>query len=307
VFELNDSIDSKSGLIIETTIETNILYPNGERVTVSLKPWGNGKYNISNTSKMRELLPSGFNIDDFEKIGLEVAKLFSIYFSENRCFTIVVSRSDVREAIIRVASASVLTLSRIMDSFSHPEEEFKKTKGLKIGFSGVQSVGKTTVIDAIDWKKVFKEEDFHIQKGSMRKFHELGLPISENGTDITEILVTYHLFFLHHRYDNIVFDRTVWDAYAISSLLYEEGKITSYTYNIVEDIFFSLIKEFDHIFYIRPEFDIVPDGVRSTDMSFRDNFLKNFEKTMKFVDNITFLDGDVEKRKRQVYETLGVE
>jgi len=61
------------------------------------------------------------------------------------------------------------------------------------------------------------------------------------------------------------------------------------------------ITEYDHLFYIRPEFDIVDDGVRSTDLQFRDEIVDIFEGLISEIPRpVSVLTGSVRDRVEQV-------
>ena len=58
---------------------------------------------------------------------------------------------------------------------------------MRIAISGAQSVGKTTILNALRSEKIFK--DYHVANEVTRRVQSYGLPINENGTDLTQRLI----------------------------------------------------------------------------------------------------------------------
>ena len=81
-------------------------------------------------------------------------------------------------------------------------------------------------------------------------------------------------------YDNMLADRTALDGLVYSTYLYKHAQIEQSTLKYVNDVFNKVWEHYDHMFYIEPEFDIVDDGTRRTDVIFRDEVLEIFENTI---------------------------
>lgn len=177
---------------------------------------------------------------------------------------------------------------------------------MKIAFSGVQCVGKSTLLHSMENMEKFKNLEFVYE--CIRKLKGK-VKINENGDDNTQIAIANcHIENLER--DNTVLDRCLLDCYAYTLWMYENGKITEGTKKIIEDLYNNNIIKYDKIFYIRPEFDIIPDGVRSISNEFRNETLKHFEhlvNSFSVKNKIVILTGSVENRIKQIEEALDEE
>ena len=82
-------------------------------------------------------------------------------------------------------------------------------------------------------------------------------------------------------YDDMITDRTSLDGLVYSRYLFKHNKISDKTMRLVNDIFSRTWDQYEHVFYIEPEFEIVDDGVRSTDNQFRDEIAELFQTTIE--------------------------
>ncbi len=150
---------------------------------------------------------------------------------------------------------------------------------MRIGITGAQSVGKTTLLNALRSEKLF--ETYIICDEVTRRVKSYGLPINESGNDNTQrLIMNEHIanVFLH---ENMLTDRTALDGLVYSSYLYKNAKINLPTLNYVIDVFDKVWPKYDHVFYIEPEFDMVNDGTRSVDTTFRDQVVDIFDSIIE--------------------------
>lgn len=146
---------------------------------------------------------------------------------------------------------------------------------MRIAFSGVQCTGKTTLINAMTEMKMFK--NFQVIKESVRSLKAKGYQINEDGNDDTQLAVmNAHIMNLIP--DNTIIDRCSLDGLCYSEYSYNHGKVTEDTLNFCRKVWELTQDEYDIIFYLRPEFDMVEDGTRSVNSEFRDETLNIFEK-----------------------------
>lgn len=188
---------------------------------------------------------------------------------------------------------------------------------MRIGISGAQSVGKTTLLNALRSEQIFSS--YAICNEVTRRVKEYGLPINEKGNDATQrLIMNEHIvnLFLH---ENMLTDRTSLDGIVYSQYLYNKKKscpryatlegigIDDTTLNYAYEVFRKTIHSYDLLFYIKPEFNIVDDGTRSIDVDFRNEIVNLFEKTIE-EDNIPviLLSGSVRERLETVLKHVNM-
>jgi nicotinamide riboside kinase len=150
---------------------------------------------------------------------------------------------------------------------------------MRIGITGAQSVGKTTLLNALRSEKFFN--DYIICDEVTRRVKSYGLPINEDGTDNTQRLIMNEHIYNVFMFNNMLTDRTALDGLIYSKYLYKQNQISISTLKHVRQVFDKVWPEYDHVFYIEPEFDIVDDGVRSVDVNFRNEIADLFETTIE--------------------------
>jgi GTPase SAR1 family protein len=178
-----------------------------------------------------------------------------------------------------------------------------KKEIMRIAISGAQSVGKTTILNALRSEKIFK--DYHIANEVTRRVQSYGLPINENGTDLTQRLIMQEHIVNTFMYDNFIADRSAWDGFVYSCYLWTTGRISFDTMNYSKHVFMKVQPTYDIQFYIEPEFDIVHDGVRSINKAFRDDIIRIFDSTIEdYKMNAVILRGSVRERVEQVLNAI---
>lgn len=138
-----------------------------------------------------------------------------------------------------------------------------------------------------------------------RKVKSYGLPINEDGSDDTQKLIMNEHIFNVFMYDNMLTDRTALDGLVYTTWLYKNNQVAISTLRHVREVFHRLWPKYDHVFYIEPEFDIVDDGVRSVDVSFRDEIAELFEMAIE-KERLTMhrVKGSVRNRVTSVIDLL---
>ena len=146
---------------------------------------------------------------------------------------------------------------------------------MRIGITGAQSVGKTTLLNALRSEKGLL--GFTVCDEVTRRVKGYGLPINEDGTDVTQQLIMQEHIVNVFMYDNMITDRTALDGLVYTSYLHRTGKVSIETLIKVRNIFKKVWPKYDYVFYIEPEFGIVDDGIRSVDIKFRNEIAELFE------------------------------
>ena len=174
---------------------------------------------------------------------------------------------------------------------------------MRIGITGAQSVGKTTLLNALRSEKLFK--DYVICDEVTRRVKGYGLPINEDGTDNTQRLIMNEHIVNVFMNGNMLTDRTALDGLVYSTYLFKNNQINNNTMKYVKEVFHKVWYSYDYVFYIEPEFDIVDDGVRSINKQFRDEIAELFEYIIE-KENLSMLrvKGSVRNRVNTIIDHL---
>lgn len=177
---------------------------------------------------------------------------------------------------------------------------------MRIAISGAQSVGKTTLINALRSEKSLKDYTFCTEV--TRRVGSYGLPINEDGTDITQRLIMQEHIVNYFMNDNMICDRCALDGIVYTDYLWGEQKIKWETINFAYKVYEKIVSKYDIIFYIAPEFEMEDDGVRSVNKSFRDNIVTLFnDQIEKLKENnieVVHISGSVRERVEQVLHKI---
>ncbi len=172
---------------------------------------------------------------------------------------------------------------------------------MKIAIAGAQSTGKSTLLHAL--KKEYPNVKF-IEEIT-RELKTQGYKINEDGDNDTQVQIMN----LHKKYStidgNVIYDRCALDGIVYTQYMYDNGHISEEVYQTSLEIFEEIINRYDKICYLKPEFDIVDDGERSTNKSFRDDIVDLFEQYIDMYNlDVIVLTGSVEERIRQFKEVF---
>jgi nicotinamide riboside kinase len=174
---------------------------------------------------------------------------------------------------------------------------------MKIAISGAQSTGKTTLQDALLKEAAFK--DYQRVNEVTRRVKSYGLPINEEGTDVTQRLIMQEHIVNIFLYDKFIADRSALDGVVYTAYLYKAGKVFKETLDFAEKVFERVQPLYDIQYFIMPEFEIENDGVRSVNVEFRDNIQSLFEEYVdRYNLTVVSLSGTVQDRVKQVLMTV---
>lgn len=153
-----------------------------------------------------------------------------------------------------------------------------KENKMRVTISGSQSVGKTTLINALKGEQFIRENNFQFCGNTTRNALHQGKKINEYGTNETQLLI------LSQHINNFVTDQnTIYDRCALDGLVY-----TYYLYTTagtvsarVQDLSYSIFNtlQYDIMFYIPPETHVPlkEDGERSTSIKWQSEIHKIFK------------------------------
>tara|TARA_R100000008_G_C3568005_1_gene160291 strand:- start:625 stop:1152 length:528 start_codon:yes stop_codon:yes gene_type:complete len=174
---------------------------------------------------------------------------------------------------------------------------------MKIAFTGAQSTGKTTLLNELKKDRdIILQYDFRDE--ITRRMQKKGLAINESGNDITQLLIM-NSHIKNSLIDNVIMDRCALDGLVYTDWMYDKKKVSHWVREYAEHVFNLLIDKYDHIFYLVPEFSLEDDGIRSTNLQFRDDIVDLFDHYIKeYKIPVTKLTGSVEQRLNKVMETI---
>lgn len=175
-----------------------------------------------------------------------------------------------------------------------------------ITFTGVQSSGKSTLLEKMKLDKRFRKFDF-VPEITRRLSKQYNLNINENGDEFTQLAVlNSHLHnYLMYKNKNAVLDRCILDGFMYTTYQYYSGKVPEAATLYASYLFEKLYNKYDIIYYTEPDIDLVDDGVRSVNVEFRDKMIDLFEEAIKhYKINIVRLKGTVDERLEIIYNTF---
>ena len=174
---------------------------------------------------------------------------------------------------------------------------------MKIGLCGTMSVGKTTLVKALQELSEFKDYNFATERS--KYLSNLGIPLNTDSTlkGQTVFLAERCAELMHQ---DIITDRTVIDVMAFTM------NANSIHYNdkeIFENYAKEFIREYDYIFYISPDgLPIEDNGVRETDEHYRDvidfsitSLIRKYAHMMK---NVETIKGSTQDRIDQILNVI---
>ena len=178
---------------------------------------------------------------------------------------------------------------------------------MRIGFTGVHGTGKTTLLrEMLGWK----EFEGHAFVAGLTRLQskQNGLKINEQGDFETQLNLAKTMSWHIRTLPNLVIDRTLLDIHCYSHYHKEQGKITTKQLNRLRTISRQQQHKFDLVFYLRPEFEIFGDGVRSDNKDFIWAMATIFERVVhqeKMGTRLVVpLTGSVEERLQQIREAI---
>jgi nicotinamide riboside kinase len=154
---------------------------------------------------------------------------------------------------------------------------------MRIAFTGAQGTGKTTLIKALSNylpNYIINEELVRsLVKTSKVKINKEADDASQN------IITTEHLRTAVESYysnKNVIFDRCVLDSFVYAKESYNHNLISKscveYAASVIDII--NKYYPYDIVIYIPPKLDLVEDGVRDTNIEYRDNIDSIFREVI---------------------------
>lgn len=147
---------------------------------------------------------------------------------------------------------------------------------MKIAFTGAQGTGKTTLVNHLQ-NGYLKNRDFKFITSMTRDIQSQGYTINQDSNDSTQqAIMDAHLNILSQSID-ILTDRCVIDCFCYTWYLYSQNKCSRELLFKQLQTIAKYATKYDIIFYIRPEFNVVSDGIRSDDIQYRNDVADRFD------------------------------
>lgn len=156
-------------------------------------------------------------------------------------------------------------------------------------------VGKTTISKIISEKFNLK-----VLPDIVVDAHKMGLEINENTPMETQLRLSAKQFENEFIHDNFVADKCIFDYHIYAKALNMDEDIVVITKKLALKI-----HNYDVIFYIKPEFALVDDWVRSLNPEFQSAVHDVYEDFLKENQiNYHIISWSIEDRERQVLDII---
>lgn len=179
-------------------------------------------------------------------------------------------------------------------------------RNLRVAISGTHSTGKSTLFESL--KQYLP--NFHFFSSPTRKANELlGFPINDDAGnyDATQLLcLASDLNNLNKTGVNIITDRCLYDTFIYSQYLREEEKLSGFCMEAIHKALKEHMFRYDLIIIPHPDdVELVNDGVRSMDDTFREKIWILFQSVLNLESNkFLVVRGTNEERIQQILDKL---
>lgn len=170
---------------------------------------------------------------------------------------------------------------------------------MRIGFTGAQGTGKSTLLKEMFGWPEFDGHSF-ISGLTRAQIKRDGVSFNEGGNYVGQLHLTKTMSWHLKTLQNMVVDRTLLDIYSYTVYHRDHGTILSHQLNDIRDRCRERQHLFDVVFYIRPEFELKEDGLRSPNKEFAAEMASIMDHTVRYeplgTRHIITLTGSVENR-----------
>lgn len=174
-----------------------------------------------------------------------------------------------------------------------------------ICLTGAHSTGKSTLICQLRWTYPFFKNYVISDSDITRDLKNKGLRINEEGNNNTQILImAKHV--ANSLKKNALLGRCALDGLVYTRYLFLHGRVDSWVHDFALNTCKMLLPKYDHVFYLVPEFEIVPDGIRSCIQDFQNDIALLFDQVIAelSINPVKIAGTLVDQRMSQVMEAL---
>jgi AAA domain len=175
---------------------------------------------------------------------------------------------------------------------------------MRIGISGAQSVGKSTLIKELIKTSYFQE--YHVFDSPTRylkREYDIGFDTANTDVQLSTLaLQLYHI----NKYENALFDRTVIDnlAYYFYHQKRHNSNMPRGAISFMINMSHVFMAGIDYSFVLSPEFPIESDGVREVDEKQRQEIVEILSRLLPDFahDKYQYISGPIDIRVKQVVD-----
>ena len=180
---------------------------------------------------------------------------------------------------------------------------------MRIAFTGAQSTGKTTLINALHRLDEFSS--FTLFDNIVRKATQgiVTPDLTQGGDPVQDAILQALLTNLQT--PDFLADRCLIDCYVYGMYQYLKGHLSEGSRHRLTEALPKVVA-YDYIFFLEPEFGVVPDGVRNSDPIFQEvigylftGVIEDLKKKYQLT-NIYKITGSVEERVSQIRNIMKV-
>lgn len=179
-----------------------------------------------------------------------------------------------------------------------------------IAFTGPQSSGKSTLIEAIKEWSVNTKYNFTYKPSATRTLKSKGFTINNIGDNFDatqrEVILSHvnNILDYNEKGGNVILDRCILDGVVYTNYFHKQGKVSDEVMEYADRAIKTYYPEYDRVFYLDPTgVPLVNDNERSTDIIFRKDIIEIFEHYIETYPVIR-LTGSVEERLNTIKRYL---
>lgn len=177
-----------------------------------------------------------------------------------------------------------------------------------ISFTGTGSTGKSTLLKLC--KEHYGDRFKYVEEVTRLVKREHGVTINENADNITQLLIMNQHILNSLIQGDVLMDRCCIDGYIYTEWLNRNGKVDDWVADYACNVARMLVQKVDIIFHCVADFELVKDGERSDDETFRDQ-IEHMMNTMLYHlelkdihGKVVTLAGSVEERMEKIKQTI---